>query len=215
MRILRWGRVEVSGGFLLLATLLWYLDEDGTLLLAGAACVLHEAAHCAAIWGLGGRISRLRLSVTGAELTLSGARPLGHTAQFLAAVSGPVANLAAALLAARLAERGGGEALWVFAGLNLGLAGFNLLPMSQLDGGRALRSLAGIFLPETAADALAAALSWAACAAILVLGGLLFWQNRANFTMLLTALWLAYANSRSLGGVSMANRRRSRVGRKR
>ena len=215
MRILRWGRVEVSGGFLLLAALLWYLDEDGTLLLAGVACVLHEVAHCAAIWGLGGRISRLRLSVTGAELTLSGTRPLGHTAQFLAAVSGPVANLAAALLAARLAERGGGEALWVFAGLNLGLAGFNLLPMSQLDGGRALHSLAGIFLPETAADALAAVLSWTACAVILVLGGLLFWQNRANFTMLLTALWLAYANSRSLGGLGMANRRRRRVGRKR
>ncbi len=215
MRILRWGRVEVSGGFLLLAALLWYLDEDGTLLLAGVACVLHEVAHCAAIWGLGGRISRLRLSVTGAELTLSGTRPLGHTAQFLAAVSGPVANLAVALLAARLAERGGRETLWVFAGLNLGLAGFNLLPMSQLDGGRALRSLAGIFLPEPVADALAAALSWAACAVILVLGGLLFWQNRANFTMLLTALWLAYANSRSLSSLAMANKRRSRVGRKR
>lgn len=215
MRILRWGRVEVSGGFLLLAALLWYLDEDGTLLLAGAACVLHEAAHCMAIWGLGGRISRLRLSVTGAELTLSGTHPLGHIAQLLAAVSGPVANLAAALLAARLAERGGGEALWVFAGLNLGLAGFNLLPMSQLDGGRALRSLAGIFLPETAADALTAALSWTACAAILVLGGLLFWQNRTNFTMLLTALWLAYANSRSLGGLGIAKRRHSCVGRKR
>ena len=215
MRILRWGRVEVSGGFLLLAALLWYLDEDGTLLLAGAACVLHEAAHCVAIWGLGGRISKLRLSVTGAELALSGTCPLGHTAQFLAAVSGPVANLAAALPAARLAERGVGEALWVFAGLNLGLAGFNLLPMSQLDGGRALRSLAGIFLPETAADVLAVVLSWAACAVILVLGGLLFWQNRANFTMLLTALWLAYANSRSLGSLAMANSRRSRVGRKR
>lgn len=215
MRILRWGRVEVSGGFLLLAALLWYLDEDGTLLLAGAACVLHEVAHCVAIWGLGGRISKLRLSVTGAELALSGTCPLGHTAQFLAAVSGPVANLAAALLAARLAERGVREVLWVFAGLNLGLAGFNLLPMSQLDGGRALRSLAGIFLPETAADVLAVVLSWAACAVILVLGGLLFWQNRANFTMLLTALWLAYANSRSLGSLAMANSRRSRVGRKR
>ena len=194
--------------------LLWYLDEDGTLLLAGAACGLHELAHCLAIWGLGGKIVRLRLSVTGAELVLSGTRPLGYTAQFLAAVSGPVANLAAALVAARLAERDGGEALWVFAGLNLGLAGFNLLPMSQLDGGRAVRSLAGIFLPETVADRLAAVLSWATGTGILVLGAILFWQNRANFTMLLTALWLVYANCQSLGGLGNA-RRRSRSGRKR
>lgn len=215
MRILRWGRVEVSGGFLLLAALLWYLDEDGTILLAGAACTLHEVAHCGAVWGLGGRISGLRLSVTGAELILSGTRPLGYGAQFLAAVSGPVANLAAALLAARLAERGGGEVLWVFAGLNLGLAGFNLLPMSQLDGGRALRSLAGIFLPEAAADGMAAALSWIAGMVILALGGVLFWKNRANFTMLLTALWLVYANSRSLSSLRGGTRRQSRAGRKR
>lgn len=212
--MLRWGRAEISGGFLLLAALLWYLDEDGTLLLAGIACLLHELAHCAAIWGLGGKIAGLRLSVTGAELVLSGTRPLGHTAQFLAAVSGPVANTAAALAAARWAERGGGEALWVFAGLNLGLAGFNLLPMSQLDGGRAVRSLAGIFLPEAAADGLAAALSWITGVGILALGGLLFWRNQANFTMLLTALWLVYANSWSRGGLRMA-RRRDRTGRKR
>lgn len=210
--MLRWGRAEVSGGFLLLAALLWYLDEDGTVLLAGAACLLHELAHWAAIRGLGGRIAGFRLTVAGAELVLSGTRPLGPTAQFLAAVSGPVANLAAALAAARWAERGGGEAMWVFAGLNLGLAGFNLLPMSQLDGGRAVRSLAGIFLPETIAEGLAAALSWVTGAGILAVGGLLFWRNQANFTMLLTALWLVYSNSGS--GLLMARRGR-RAGRKR
>ena len=214
MRILRWGRVEVSGGFLLLAALLWYLDEDGTILLAGAACTLHEVAHCGAIWGLGGRISGLKLSVTGAELILSGTRPLGYGAQFLAAVSGPVANLAAALLTARLAERGGGEVLWVFAGLNLGLAGFNLLPMSQLDGGRALRSLAEIFLPEIVAERITAALSWVVSIGILALGTVLFWQNRVNFTMLFTALWLVYANRKSRG-IPCRTRRRNRVGRKR
>ena len=213
--MLRWRRVEVSGGFLLLAALLWYLDEDGTLLLAGAACVLHELAHCVTIRSLGGKISKLRLSIAGAELVLSGVQPLGPVSQLLAAVSGPVANLAAALLAARLAERGGGETLWVFAGLNLGLAGFNLLPMSQLDGGQAVRSLAGIFLPEIVAERITAVLSWTVSIGIPVLGAVLFWQNRANFTMLLTALWLAYANSRSLGGLGTANRRRSRVGRKR
>ena len=212
--MLRWRRVEVSGGFLLLAALLWYLDDDGTLLLAGAACGLHELAHCVTIWGLGGKISRLRLSASGAELTLSGTRPLGHMAQFLAAVSGPVANLAAALAAARLAERGGGEPLWVFAGLNLGLAGFNLLPMSQLDGGRAVRSLAGIFLPEIVAERLSSALSWVTGAGILALGAALFWQNRANFTMLITALWLVYANGQSRV-IPWRTRRRNRVGRKR
>lgn len=195
--MLRWGKVEVTGGFLFLAALLWYLDSDGTLLLAGVACGLHELAHCGAIWGLGGRIARLRLSISGAELVLAGYRPLGRGAQFLAAVSGPVANLAAALLAARGAERGGGEALWVFAGLNLGLAGFNLLPLSQLDGGRAVRSLAGMFLPEAVGERAAALLSRVTGAGILALGALLFWWNRANFTMLLTALWLVCASEGS------------------
>ena len=40
--MLRWKRVEISAGALLLGAALYYLDEQGVLLMAFCACALHE-----------------------------------------------------------------------------------------------------------------------------------------------------------------------------
>ncbi|HWS43942.1 MAG TPA: site-2 protease family protein [Pseudoflavonifractor sp.] len=188
--MLRWKRVEVTGGFLLMTAALYYLDDQGLLLWAGLAAALHELGHLAAIYGLGGRVARLRLSAAGAEMVLSASRTLGPGAQFLAALSGPVTNLAFASLSAGLGTYLGEEA-YLFAGLNLGLAAFNLLPMEQLDGGRLVYQLVALFSsPHTAARAVRA-VSILTAAALLLGGAALLWTTRANFTLLVTAAWLA------------------------
>ena len=43
--MLRWKRVEISAGALLLGAALYYLDEQGVLLMAFCACALHELGH--------------------------------------------------------------------------------------------------------------------------------------------------------------------------
>ena len=53
--MLRWRRVEISGGALLMLAALYYLDGQGVLPLALLACALHEAGHWLAIRALGGR----------------------------------------------------------------------------------------------------------------------------------------------------------------
>ena len=65
--MLRWRRVEISGGALLMLAALYYLDGQGVLPLALLACALHEAGHWLAIRALGGRITALRLTCVGAE----------------------------------------------------------------------------------------------------------------------------------------------------
>ena len=52
---MRLGRVEVTGGFLLLTAWLNYLDRQGVVPLALLACALHELGHWAASgrWGPG------------------------------------------------------------------------------------------------------------------------------------------------------------------
>lgn len=186
------GRVEISGGFLLLAALLFYLDGDGVLLWALAACAIHEGGHWAAIRLLGGDVRQLRLTVAGAEMRLGAARPLSPGRLLVAALAGPGANLAAALVSARLARHGLGGRLYLFAGLHLGLACFNLLPAAGLDGGRALRA-AGELLWSAEAGERATALGSAGAAALLLFSGLcLLWHSGGrNFTLLLAGVWLA------------------------
>lgn len=180
--MLRWGRVEATGGFLLLMAWLNYADQQGLLLPALAACVLHELGHLLAVRLCGGAVERLRLSAVGAELRLG--RGLSYGRELLCALAGPAANLAAALAWAR--TEGGA----LFAGVNLALGCFNLLPAGRLDGGRALRCvLAPALGPDRAGRlgerldrALSLLLVGAGCAAVCRGGG---------FTLLLVALWLA------------------------
>lgn len=186
--MLCWRKCEVTGGFLLLAAVLYYLDDQEVLFWAALACALHELGHYGAIWALGGKVTRIRLSAVGAEMTLSAAWPMGRLSLLLSALAGPGVNLVLAFFSARLALRFG-EDLYLFAGLNLGLAAFNLLPAAQLDGGRALYYLFSILWPA-GAETLSRLLSAAVAAAVLIGGALLFWKTRTNFTLLITGIWL-------------------------
>lgn len=187
--MLCWGRMEISGGALLMLAALYYLDGQGVLPLALLACALHEGGHWLAIRALGGRITALRLTCVGAEMRLSARYPLGYAGQCIAALAGPCANLAAAWAAARTGTEWG----YCFAGLNLSLGAFNLLPAAQLDGGRVLWCVLAPLAGRERADRFVPALS-AALAAGVVCGALvLVWQGRGNLSLLVTALWLLAA----------------------
>jgi len=176
------GRVEVTGGFLLLLAWLNYLDRSFLVPMALLACAAHELGHIFVIRLLGGTVKRIRLTVIGAELVLAG--PLGYWQEGLSALAGPGVNLLLALACCGCSE---GAA---FAGLNLVLALFNLLPVGRLDGGRALYcTLALLSGPDLAA--------WVGvrldllCTAAALAGGLLLARFGGNITLLPVALWLA------------------------
>lgn len=188
------GKLEISGGFALAMALLYYLDRDGIVPWVLAACAAHELGHWWAIRRLGGRVTRLRLSCAGAELRLSAARPLAPGRMILAALAGPAVNGALAVLAARLARLGAGERLYLFAGLNLGLGCFNLLPAGWLDGGRVLNGVFAVLGREEAGHRAVELCSLAAAALLGAVGACLFWQSGGrNFTLLIAALWMGNA----------------------
>ena len=179
----------MSGGFLLLWAFLYYMDEEGLVPLAALACMCHELGHVLSVRLWGGRITAVRLSCVGAELRVSGRRMGERLPWLTTALAGPAVNLLLALAVARLGW--GGVRGSVFAGLNLTLGCFNLLPVGGLDGGRALRAL----LPPRREGA-AAALS--ACLALALWGaGLAMMLRTGNPTLFLTGAWLALT---ALGG---------------
>lgn len=178
---MRLGRVEVSGGFLLLLAWLNYTDTQGLIPMAILSCVLHEAGHWLAIQAVGGEVTGLRLGMAGAAMELG--RPLSYAAEILCALAGPGVSLALAWLGSRWP----GGAL--FAGINLVLAAFNLLPVSGLDGGRALHcALCALAGPE-AAERAAGLLDGFLVGALVAGGVILAWKG-GSVTLLFTAGWL-------------------------
>ncbi|MPM21203.1 hypothetical protein SDC9_67646 [bioreactor metagenome] len=208
--MIRWRRVEVSGGFLLTAAALFWLESGGLLFWAALACALHEAGHVIAIRAMGGKIRALRLSVAGAELVFSSGHGLSYLQEIFAAVSGPAVNLALALVCARLIPESAGEGLYLFTGLNLALGGFQLLPVLPLDGGRALLALLEMLWQPAIAGRILEIFSLVCEGLLLGLGVMVFLRTGTNFTMLLIAFWLLAGTLR--GGyfsLSSSNSRRS------
>lgn len=204
--MLRWKGIEVSGGALLLGALLYYFDDQGLFLLSMLACAIHELGHLLAILALGGQVTRLRLTCVGAEMRLSTRHAIGWMGQVLAALSGPLVNLAAGLLSVRLL----GEKGWCFAGINLALGAFNLLPAGCLDGGRALCFLLGPLLGDDGAARFLNILACALAAGLLAGALILLWYGTLNLTLPLMSIWLLAG---SLGGKKYLHlsRRRGKI----
>ena len=177
-------RVEATGGFFLLLAWLNYLDTQGLVPMAMAACALHELGHYLTLRRLGGRVRAIRLTAAGAEMVLS--RPLGYWQEGLTALAGPGVNLLLALVLC-------GRVEWAaFAGLNLVLACFNMLPVGRLDGGRALYCTLALLAGPGWAGWIGRRLDLAG-AVLLLAGGAAALGVGGNLTLLLVALWLSAA----------------------
>ena len=178
---MRWGRVEATAGFFLLAAWVNYWDSQLLFPFALLACTLHELGHYWIIRLLGGSIKVIRLTAIGAEMEVT--RPLNYWQEGLAALAGPAVNLVLAL--AFCGWRWG----QTFAGLNLALALFNLLPVGRLDGGRVLNCALALGMGPDRAERVGTALDLVCAGAALGAGLLLSWAV-GNITLLLAALWM-------------------------
>lgn len=171
----RWGKLEVTPGFplLLLAALGIGAGEVLPLVLLAAVC--HELGHLAALRLVGGRVERLRLTARGAELWAD-TRRLSYGRELLCTLAGPGVNLISAFLLARLS----GD--YLLAGADLLQGAYNLLPLPELDGGRALYLVISLLADPILADRVcrrvgllcALAITGAALALVLIRGTGLF-----------------------------------------
>ena len=185
-----WGRVTIQGGFLLLIAVLFYFDSTGLIFWFVPAAMLHEAGHLLMLRLFGARVEAWNFNLRGVEIRLPTWPVLSYGRDFVATVAGPLFSLLGALAASGLADRFG-AGLYVFSGMALAQGAFNLLPVRTLDGGRMLRLALCRFWSQGAADRVLA-FTTVMCAVLLTAAGVYaFLLSGRNFTVLLSAVYLA------------------------
>ena len=156
----------------------------GALLLAA---LTHELGHCAMLRWLRARVTAVRITAMGAEMRIEGR--LSYGGEVLAAAAGPAVNL---LLAPLLAYGGRlWEMLYLFAGTQLVLGLFNLLPILPLDGGSMLWNLLAWITEPYTADRVMTAVGFGTAAVLTLAAVWAAWQG-GGFFFLLAALGLLW-----------------------
>lgn len=149
-------------------------------LLLAALC--HELGHCALLRAFGAEVNTVYISAFGAELRLSDRPCLSYGQEMLAVVAGPAANL---LFSAGLSWCGTQKPiLFVFAGAQLVLAIFNLLPVRPLDGGALVWLFLAWWIDPFAADRGARWIGGAVVAALLLFSLWLLMKGGNPFLLL-------------------------------
>ncbi|MGI5963061.1 MAG: site-2 protease family protein [Lawsonibacter sp.] len=149
--------------------------------MAMIACILHELGHYGAIRALGGNVHFVRITAIGAEMYIS--KTIGYVREGICALAGPGVNL---LLAVAFC----GKENWiVFSGINLALGCFNLLPLSHLDGGRALRCTLALLVGPISAERIGFLFDAVMTVCVFVLG-IFFAGVGRNVTLLFVSLWV-------------------------
>lgn len=154
------------------------------------AAAIHEGGHCLALWLQGARITGFCLTSFGAELTTENGK-LSYGEEVLAVLAGPAANLGCAWITAEDE---------IFTGINVVLAVYNLLPVRQLDGGRACELLVTWLLGPAAGERAIRTISGVTSALLSALLGYVMWRTGGSLWLLPPAVVLAMTAWRELLG---------------
>lgn len=133
-------KVTCSKPFLFFTAILLILDDRGFYLLVFAGILIHEVGHLLVILLLCCHVEALELRLSGLRMDYTEGH-LGYGRDALIALGGPLANLIAAGVLILLSGAQPREAVYLSIGVQVLLAGFNLLPALPMDGGRVLQAV--------------------------------------------------------------------------
>ncbi len=133
-------RVDISAGAILLLSVIYFFGGMTSLVALTLAVLVHELGHIAAIVLCGGRVHRLKVTLSGLCISCSGV--IGTEKSVICLCAGPASGFALAYAASYLGNLSQNLLLIKTAGFSLVLSVYNSLPALPLDGGRALECLA-------------------------------------------------------------------------
>lgn len=129
-------KIRISPFAVLLLAVFVFLSSPASLAAVLAAVMIHESGHSFALQACGGEVDGLEITAFGIQMHIKNAYSLSYGKEVLCVLAGPLSNLTLSWILGIVGRTW--EEAYIFAGAQLVLGVFNLLPMSALDGGRVL-----------------------------------------------------------------------------
>lgn len=167
--------VEIDFWFVAVITLMLVLFPESQAAVCFLFCVLHETGHLTAMLLTGKKAEKIKLGYFGMKI-VTDKHFLPPFKESIIASSGPLINLVLFFL---LYNAGKTD----YATINLGLAVFNLLPVTMLDGGHIISA----FFPDSKIHK---ALSLACAVILFIVGAAVAVYTKENFSIIIVALYL-------------------------
>ncbi|NLA76998.1 MAG: hypothetical protein GX851_04085 [Clostridiales bacterium] len=183
-------RFKLSWTFFAALTLMLVYSGDSGVLVAVICAMLHETGHIVCLYALSGCAASIELGVFGMRLVRREETKLSYAGEVLCALGGPVVNILLSVLFSVLYVSGM-QSFARAAKINLALGLFNLMPVGELDGGRALTAfLCTRFSPVTA-ERIMLFVSVAVLLPVSFAGFYVLIDSGYNFTLLIAAVYIA------------------------
>ena len=180
-------RIKISAGALILAALIYYTADFGTLACVAVPVLIHELGHIVCLRLLGLRICGFRAELRGLCMGYAGCT--SGFGRMLAAAAGPAAGGLYALIASYAGKIYGSDWLLCSAGVSGILTAFNLLPALPLDGGQIFAELAAAAFGGRRGMRLAELTGLLTGALLLAAGLWLMWTGMGA-AVLVASIWL-------------------------
>jgi stage IV sporulation protein FB len=176
------GNTEVSFNFIYVALLclVLLLDENGGIFFCFLASVLHEIGHLLVLLILHQPIESVKISVF--DIKIKSNYHLSFKGQFALILSGVVFNFLLSLIFFKIIP------LFAYANLFIGI--FNIMPVSTLDGGQALKLLLNRFINEKKSVIIINIITVIIALPVFTLGILILIKTGYNFSFLALGVYL-------------------------
>lgn len=184
--------LSVGFPFAAAVTLMFLYDTSGTAAVSVCAALLHEMGHLLCLFWYGETPQSLKLGLAGMEIVRAKGQRLSFPQEIAVSLAGPMVNLILFTLLAALSGWGRNVHMMEAAMVNLLLALFNLLPVSALDGGRALYFFLCRLCTASAAQRTVTICSVVCLLPCAFVGFYLLLQSGYNFSLLLVTVYLCF-----------------------
>lgn len=175
--------VKISFSFFALLIFISVADKSIHLCPAMLFSLLHECGHFFALAVFKERGSCLKIGFFGGEIIRRGFCGENYLKEAIINASGPLFNVAAAILCFFAGRKN-------FCGINLAIALFNLLPIESLDGGKMLCALLCIKKDRLFSETVVTVVSYCVCVPMIIISFVLLFNNAGNVQLCFVSVYI-------------------------